>query len=63
MKQDPKNMEDWQRCVQIFYHLITATLICAIVMGGFILLCEKTEPTSAPESQASTVFDRAQKEM
>jgi hypothetical protein len=65
MKRDPKDMPDWQRAVQIFYHLITATLIAAIVMGGFALLCVKTEPsgsaTIAPE--ASTVFDRAQKDM
>ncbi len=36
----------------------TATLIASIVMGGFVLLCEKTEPTSVAPAQSDTVFDR-----
>ncbi len=35
----------------------TATLIASIVMGGFVLLCEKTEPTSVAPAQSDTVFD------
>jgi hypothetical protein len=37
----------------------TATLLASIVMGGFVLLCEKTEPKATPEAQADTVFDRS----
>ncbi len=61
MKQDPKNMRDWQRALQLGYHLITATLVAAILMGGFLLLCQKTEPTSVPAAEHDTVFERGQR--
>jgi len=62
MKLDPKTMRDWQTAVRIFYALVTTTLVCAIVMSGFLLLCQNTAP--APGSQqpqeAPTVFERAE---
>ena len=58
MKRDPKNMPDWQFIVRLGCNFITATLLAAIVMGGFVLLCEKTEPTSVAPAQSDTVFDR-----
>ena len=58
MKRDPKDMPDWQFIVRLGCNFITATLLAAIVMGGFVLLCEKTEPTSVAPAQSDTVFDR-----
>jgi len=58
MRRDPKKMPDWQFIVRLGCNLITATLVAAIVMGAFALLCIKTEPTEVPPPQSSTVFDR-----
>jgi len=37
---------------------LTFTLVGAIAVAGFALLCLNTIPTSAPAAQHDTVFDR-----
>ncbi len=54
----PEDSEQTQFIKRIARHFTTAFFIAAIVMAGFVLLCEKTEPKATPEAQADTVFDR-----
>ena len=62
MKQDPKTMHDWQATLRVAYALITTSLVCAIVMSGFLLLCQGTEPApgAQPSKESPTVFERAE---
>ena len=57
-RKKPTDSEQMQMVKRLARNFTTATFLAAIVMGGFVLLCEKTEPTSVAPAQSDTVFDR-----
>ncbi len=50
-----RNLRRWAR------YVTTATLLAGCLLGGLLLFSLHTQPTTVPEPQAPSVFDRAQK--
>jgi len=50
---------DWQKTVRIGAHLITLNLVAAILIAGFFLIVQKTEPTALPGSEVHQVLEKA----
>jgi hypothetical protein len=51
-------LKDMQEIWRITRHVITGTLLCAVLMSGWLLLIEQTEPSAAAVEQLARLENK-----